>query len=458
MVDSLNPIRRLIVFLVISGSLNIVLIGLFFYWNIKESPPTPYFELKPAKFDEQKSPLAIDYSDSEVIRYFRRMPITWLVSRLNNTQLVENGYTQRDLALASLISFHNFDIDRALAGLPPPAQKRVINYGKFRDGTNAELIVYPGLSEKHFSALRTFAATERWPLTGKGVFFALQKEDKEQRDLSLVEAFLMTSDFNVVQMLFSRGGFPVDRDELLAVLLEGNWSQLAAFVQQQKISQDLSPARRQGFLLDYIQKKSATAARLMLKTDGTFAAKKLDDAQVLLLLQLIEQRSPESEQFALQILASPRSDDVRKMAAQRLYHYAGEPMPEAYQHQMAISRFVSRQVMAASQQPITQPDAVAISRPPPVPKIKPVAMPPPPKPQEPAKLKLSTPKLNQPTAARQVQPSPLPQRMTVYVVQEGDSLWKISRRLNVDVDVIRAYNELDSDLLSPGRTLKIPKK
>lgn len=450
MVDSINAIRRLIIFLVISGGLNLILIGLLFYFHFKESPPNPYFELKPARVDEQTVPLAIDYSDSEVIRYFRRMPIAWLVSRLNNVQLVENGYTQRDLALASLITFHNFDINRAFAGLPPPAQKRVINYGKFRDGSDAELIVYPGLSENHFTAIRTFAATERWPLTSKGLFLALQKEDRDRRDLSLVEAFLMTSDFAVVEMLFSRGGISVDQEELLSVLLEGDWAQLAKFVQQQKVSQDLSPARRQNFILEYVQKKSPTAARLMLKTDGTFAAKKLDDSQVLLMLQLMEQASPEGEQFAVLLLSSPRSDEVRRMAAQRLYQYAGEPMPEPYQHQTALARF--------------NPAARSAKPPEPVPtKTAPVSHPTrslPPTSPTPSQVKLQlppAPKKNV-TAARQLPAAPPPQRTYMYVVQEGDSLWKISRRLNVDVEVIRSFNQLDSDLLSPGRTLKIPKK
>ena len=100
MVDPIRHIRRLIVFLVISGSLNIVLALLLFYWNVNERPPTPYFANKPVETSQEQAPLASAHSDSKVISYFRRMPLQWLISRLDNKQLVENGFTQRDLALA----------------------------------------------------------------------------------------------------------------------------------------------------------------------------------------------------------------------------------------------------------------------------------------------------------------------------------------------------------------------
>ena len=450
MAKKVNTVRRLITFLVVSGALNIFLMGLLFYWNIRERPPTPYFELKPAASHEQKSPLAVDYSDSEVIRYFRRMPLEWLVSRLDNKQLVENGYTQRDLALASLIAFHHFDMDRALCGLPPPDQKRFIRYGKFRDGAPADLIVYPGLSDKHFAAVVSFAATERWPMTSKGMFMALQKEEKEQRDPSLVDAFLMTTDFTVLEMLFSRSGVPIDKEELLSVVLEGDWSQLAHFVEQQKAAQDLTPARRYGFLLDYIQKSSKAAAKLMLKIDGTFAARKFDDSQVLQLLSLLDDKSPEGEQFALFMLTSPRSDAVHKMAATRLYQYAREPVPENYRHEAALARF-------APTHKVVQPAAPVSAKPSPV-----VSSPPPPRPQPkiakpaPAPKKLQLPKPSVPIVTQRKIATPPAPKARYYVVQEGDSLWKISRRFNVDMEVIRAFNQLDSDSLRPGRTLKIP--
>lgn len=413
MVDSIRYIRKLTAFLVVSGSLNILLVVLIFYWAISDRPPTPYIELKPANKQEQQTPLAIDRSDSEVIRYFRRMPLQWLISRLNNTQLVENGYTQRDLALASLVAFHYFDLERAFAGLSKPQQKRLIVYGQFRDGRSAELIVYPGLSDKHFEAARNFATTERWPLTTRGMFLALQKEEKEEYDSHLLDAFYMTPEFSTVEMLFSRSELLVGREELLKVILEGNWTQLSGFVEQQRKSQDLSQARRQSFLLDYAANKSKAAAQVMLKTDGTFAAKKLDDSQVVMLLQLVDEKSTQAKQFALTLLKSPRSDAVRKLAADRLYEYAGADMPET------ALKTVSQQSLPSKPLPLS--------------------------------IKAPIPSVTMGKLPQSVQNTDI-----YYVVQDGDNLWKIGRRFGVDVEVIRSFNQLDKDLLHPGRTLRIP--
>jgi LysM repeat protein len=43
-----------------------------------------------------------------------------------------------------------------------------------------------------------------------------------------------------------------------------------------------------------------------------------------------------------------------------------------------------------------------------------------------------------------------------HLVQDGDTLWKISRKYNVNVDQLKASNKLESDTLRPGKTLKIP--
>lgn len=466
MVDSISYIRKLTVFLVISGILNIILVVLIFYWAISERPPTPYFELKPASEREQQAPLAIDYSDSEVIRYFRRMPLQWLISRLTHMQLVENGYTQRDLALASLVAFHYFDLERAFAGLPKPEQKRLIVYGKFRDGRSAELVVYPGLSEKHFEAICAFANTERWPLTSRGLFLALQKEEKEDYDPYLLDAFFMTSDFSTLEMLFSRNESPVTKDELLKVILEGNWAQLSDFVQQQKKLQDLSQARRQKFLLAYAANKSKAAAQLILKTDGAFAARKLDDHQVRMLLQLIDEKSPQAELFALTLLASPRSNEVWELAANRLYEYAGEARPGVYDRQAALLHFASRIAHSANPPKLKSIAKKEVNE------IMPLK-----KSSIPISSSLPSAKMVLPKPiAQQALPSkslttnlPASQLLSIsklkaparnkdfyYVVEEGDSLWKISRRFNVDVEALQTFNGLKSDLLYPGKTLRIP--
>lgn len=464
MTQSLTSIRKLTVILMISGGCNILLIALIIYGFFREQPPTPYCESKLASAQQQLSPLAIDHSNSEVIRFFKKMPLEWLVARLNNTQLVENGYTQRDLALACLVTFHYFDLDRALAGAPPLEQKRSLVYGRFRDGRAAALTVYPGITEKQTEAIYAFATTEKWPLTSKGMFTTLHKQNTDRRESSLEDAFVMTPEFLAVEMLFSRSGASVDRFELINVLMQGSWMILEKFAEQQKISQDLSVARRQQFLLDYIQLHSKAATQLMLKTDEVFVFQKLDDRRVMMLLELLDEKTPENERFALSLLTSPRSDEVWKMAARRLYLYAGESMPDQYQHHNALSRFVPRNQDTR----MTGPSIVSTAPPiiPPVEAVKPV-------------VKTSTEKLviadtssikpkamlvQQPKGSVSVPSKPVivtPKIIAkdlLYVIQDGDSLWKLSRRFEIDVDTLKSYNRLDSDVLRPGKLLKIPSK
>jgi hypothetical protein len=44
----------------------------------------------------------------------------------------------------------------------------------------------------------------------------------------------------------------------------------------------------------------------------------------------------------------------------------------------------------------------------------------------------------------------------VHVVSETQSLWEISRQYRVNVDVLKAFNELENDLIKPGLALIIP--
>lgn len=44
-----------------------------------------------------------------------------------------------------------------------------------------------------------------------------------------------------------------------------------------------------------------------------------------------------------------------------------------------------------------------------------------------------------------------------YVVQSGDSFWKIAHRFKVSINHLKEYNQLQSDMLRPGQKLLIPK-
>jgi LysM repeat protein len=413
-------IKKLTKGLFLSGALNIILISVFFYWMIRERPPTPYFELKPANIEEQQAPFAVDESSSDVIRYFKTLTLEQLVAKLSNSELVESGYRTKDLALACLVTFHHFDLSRALLDDVQPTQSRVISFGLRKDGKPAKVLVYPGLSEKQYDSIIRFAKRERWPLNSKGLFLNL-KSTKNKTLSSLAEAFYLTPEFISVEMLFNRADTVVQKTEILNVLIDGTFAMLSSFTEHQKQSQDLTAARRQHFLLEYIKNQSKNAAYLLLKTDGPVIVRKLDDLHIKMILSLLTDKTPEAGKFALTLLTSPRGDAVWQMAAIRLYEYAGEEIPEHFQHHAALLKFLPANMQFKKQQEPPQKEAIAEL----------------------------APAQKKPEVKSQPQES-------FYIVQEGDSLWKISRRYDVDIDLLKKHNQLSSDFLKPGIQLKIP--
>jgi LysM repeat protein len=408
----MTQMRRLTQGLIVSGILNIVLLTLFFYWMVKETPPTPYFQLKPAENLQQIEPLADGRTNSEVLREYKQRSMEHLISVLGNRQQVEDGFTQHDLALGILVADHYFDLTRALTGLPMPSQMRVL--AKAQSSNEKDIIAYPEMSDQQTRAIVNFAKMERWPLTSKGLFIATQ-DPKKRDNPSLQQAFYATPEFIAAASLFTRTEHPVNKKQLLDVLSEGNWETLHQFSEQQRVSQDLSPARRQKMLLDYISGGSKSAAQLLLKSDGSFAAKKLDDLTVLKILSLIPEKTPEAQAFALEITKSLRSDLVKDSAVARLYQYSGGVGP--------ITKAIPKKED----------------------KILPLAYTPVPPAYTPAP---SIPKANSVKTP--------PQKEQLYTVQKGDSLWKIAKKYKITTAKLREYNHLRSDVLKPGTNLKIP--
>lgn len=434
----LQRIKRLSHALMISGVINIGVLTLLIYWMMHESPPTPYCDLKPATYAQQQIPLADLRNATELLNQLSQLPFADLVSRLQNRQVVENGYAERDLALACLVAFHHLDMHRALPKSLQPKQKRLFAWKPDSQKIPFTLAIYPGLTEKQFNLIFQFAATERWPLTAEGLYNLLRKQKSGgQFESTLVETFFLTPEFWTIERLLNRSERAVDREEMLNLLLEGSWTILKQFVTEQRKLHDQSSARRLKFLLDYLKADSPTAARLLVKTEWDFSIMKLEDHQVVALLKQLPLDCSEGVRFAKELLASPRSSGVWQQAAVWLYSNAGEGIPERWDELAVLQRFaVSKKIppQVVKKTPvIATPTAKKIEQKAPVsPKVEAVRRPPPPP------------------------PAPQPSRPQTYVVQKGDSLWKISKRFNVKLEKLKADNKLQSDNLSPGTVLKIP--
>ncbi len=392
--------------LIISGTLNIGLISTFVYFVLKEKQTSVAFELKPSQEEEQ-----FVLTNKELVEAYLTLSFQDLLLRLEDRELIEEGYAKRDIALACLVNFHQFNLEGALGGFVP--QQRYIKFFNEDGGELIDLSIYPALTEDQFQAVIQYARTEKWPFTSEGLFFELKGTTL---DRSLLDAFYLMPEFQAVQTLFVRAGLKVKNEEIIQLLIAGDFSSLDIFTKEQKLLQDLSPNRLKMFLVEYLNMGSKEAARWLLDLDVEFVTKRLDDKQTLLVLDLLTEKTNTLEHFAKELLVSPRSDLIWKQAASLLYSFAGEKLPEPYDSNVARARFLPHLITPKKIEEVAQ--------------ILPAKKPP--------------------------QKSPLIKTSKTHVIQNGESLWKIARKYKVTIESIIDLNHLESDRLRVGRTLEIP--
>ncbi len=402
--EHLNQIRFLSISLFLSGAMNIILIAFFIFWAFYDRPMTPYIEQKPPIQKDALGPLAASPSNADLLRRYKAKSYEQLIPLLTQPKLVEDGFTERDLALGILVAFHEFDLERALGSGPHHLQKRMIS---FDDGKN-KVVVYPNLTKAQIENIQNFVKTEKWPLKPKGIFQLLKQSKKGD---FLYDAFYLTPEFASIEMLFKGQG--IKKEELIQMLIEGNWGLLSTFHEKQKTMLDISEENRQKVLLSYINEGSESAAAIFLKTDFDFASKRLSDPTVLSILRLLK-NNPQTTKFLSIISGSARGDTVKTYAQDQYKEMAGRP----------FEPLVSRETIPVKPQVIQK--VVTFPKEPP-PKVAVV----PPQPQ-------------------------VAKKSLLYIVQDGDSLWKIAKRFRVPIEEIRSLNGLKNDNLKPGSPLKIP--
>jgi hypothetical protein len=316
-----------------------------------------------------------------------------LVELLKDQRKLEYGYRVRDFALSALASFHEFDVERAL-GRGELSKRRWESLGN-------SFLLFPSLSDEDFDKLQNFAKKEKWPFTAKGLFKALRKNGIEMSDPELIGYFCHTPHFVFLETLFARTNLRFKKRNILALASENSWDQLERFWLQQQENRDFSQHTRQVFLMDAIEAGSKTAAYLLLITDFDFAIQQLEDAQVVKVLDLLTVQTQEALHFATQIAASCRGDEVQQRAMQRLAEYTHKPLKEIAGHFY----------------------------------------------EKPHQKHLRPLFREAPPAA----PDP-----SVHIIQPGESLWLIAKKYQLPLEVLMEANHLQSTLIQPGKTLKIP--
>lgn len=375
--------------LIISGTLNVGLLSTFIYLAVKDTN-------RPL---EGKGHIVEDLSLSnkpdlqELLASYSRLSFQDLLLRLASNTHVESGYTRRDVALACLVRFHHFDIDRALGGGDPPS--REISFTHKEGAETLTLTIFPGLADYQYQAIVQYAKTEKWPLTARGLFFEIQAT-RPPHDPSLLEAFYLTPEFHYIQLLFSKTSVSLKKEHLAALLGQGGWSTIEETAKHLRENATFTTSERRRFLLQLVTEGSKLAAKILVDADQEYCLKSLDNETVITLCGLLGDRA--SPSFLKHLLESPRSDAVWQKAAALLYEQAAEEIPSSLDLPSARRRFIE---------------------------LKGQALPP-------------------------------PRKAASYTVVSGDSLWKIARAHNTTVVKLREANSLKSDQLKVGQTLTIP--
>ena len=380
--EYLKQIRRLTQALIVSGAANILLVAFVAYGLFGNGILRFRDSLEPRLWRQADSPAVAERTVADTLRSFQGLSLEQLLSKLEDTTLLEDGLAERDLALGYLTWRHHFDLTQALNGqLPASARELPLRCGD----QVTQLVLYPGLSQKQYEAIVHYAKDERWPLTTEGLFLMMRRHQREGAgpDSSLTEAFCLTPEFLTLHKAFARADVALDRNHLIALVLEGSWATFTTASAKLQAAPEWMPAAFQEFLCDYLQHGSVQAARLLAKTHGTH---KLTDQTVLTVLQLLGPQSAEARVFATELLNSPRSDLIWKEAMQ-----------------------------CGGERVLAKAKVVEVG-----------------------------------------QAAPAPANKKVYVVREGDSLWKIAKNHHTDVAKLKAHNSLQSDLVRPGNSLLIP--
>jgi hypothetical protein len=355
-----------------------------------------------------KQTVVSSLTNAQMIKIFFSYSYQELLTELFNNELIEYGYTRRDLALACLVQFHYFDLEKALPNIQ--IQKREMEFIYQDGGEVVKLTVYPGMRDSDFMNVIALAEKEEWPLTPEGLFYELQKMGKNGSSTSLQEAFFSSHEFYIIYTLFIRCFEEINQEEVLSILIDGEWQSITDFVFQVQSVMDLSIHNLRMFLLPYIS-SSSHALNFWIHHDSEYLLKKLDDKLLYELIRTVREKDLQTTLFLKQIICSSRSDGVRKAAGVKLYEFASEVVPDPYDHESCIKKFLP----SFFSTPVVHLDLPRA----PFEKIKPV--------------------------------------VRKHVVKEGESLWKIARRYQVDFDILVEVNQLDPDRsLSIGRELIIP--
>lgn len=242
-------------FLILSLSLNALFVCLFLYFLIRNDPVHFSFSPRIYHLGVTHPPLK-----NSILKRLSRYGYEQLVEMLKDERKADKRYTVRDLALGALVWLHDFDIEKAL-DKPIGLDRK-------------ELVLFSSLQNGDFEKIIDFMAKEKWPFTSRGLFRKIKQGEK---DPVLLHKFIHTPEFLALETLFLRHYPSLKRMKIFTLAIEGEWDALNNFYQAQREQADFSEIRLEKILVEYHQKGSLTAERLLLSQETSpTLSKRLD--------------------------------------------------------------------------------------------------------------------------------------------------------------------------------------
>ncbi len=425
--DKSKPMRRLrwvSQALIISASFNIALLVTFVYRSVTEPLPHPlaayyYREEQEASFDELKA----TSKKQEVFLDLKTKKFKELSSLLGKRDVIEDGLSLGDLALAVLVKEHHFDISRSLGRDVLPNLKILI--GDEKTGSIEEWFLYPSLTLHEKKEITRFAIVEKWPLTPKGLFIEVQRRMSQGESIGkdIVRSFILTKEFLALEHLMRRQDQKVRKKEVLALALSGDYSTFESVYRQQQLAPNFSSKARFNLLAQYVGLNSKPAVNLLLRENPRELARWGENSFAMQVMEVARVNTKGLRAYCMEILTGPRGLEAWRHASRLLYMQKGKSEPEHFDHVQALQELIPKSFLKDKLEiSLAIPTEVVVAK---SQKVKDV------------QKKIS--------------------RVITYRVVEGDSLWKIAKKFGTDIAGLRAKNQLVGDQLRIGQELVISK-
>lgn len=415
MPPNLRKLQLLTGCLIFSGSLNITMACML--WSKGRNPPA----LRSARLEIGNETLC--ERNCSVLQAMSDWEYARLIAELSNCDLVEDGFTRAGLALSILVKRCDFDVERAL--LDQPLQKRSL----IDPETTERFTLLANLKRGDFEQIQRFAQQEQWPLTTEGIFKRAQiltERLASGRELTkaqthLLEAFVGTEAFESMSRLF-----PDDTPNhcLVSIALCLGWSEFSNQKERVDLDDTGNQRSRRQLLLKAIEGGCKSAAYVLLLTDFDFALRGVSESAMTQLLSLLDTFTAEAMTMTLEVLRSPRCDQVRELATRRACYFLNLPRLASDDQWKLVAR-----ALCSAPKFAPAPDHMSSS-------LRPL---------------LRT--LDSVHAISRDEKSG--ESEYLHVVTSGDTLWKLSKRYGLTVQELMRHNRLTRDFLHIGQILQI---